>query len=245
MVLTNQPNPRGILLDIEGTTSSISFVHDVMFPYVLDRLEQFIADHFSRPDVRAAGEQIAKDAGYESLDSWSATSRQPPPALVIGEVQRLMASDVKATGLKSLQGLIWDGGFRSGQLVAHVYPDVIPTIKKWRKSGIDVRIYSSGSIAAQKLFFGHLAGEGDCLGLFTGHYDTTIGGKKESESYRRVAADWGLAPAEILFVSDIAGELLAAQEAGFQVRASLRPGNTELPATLDVPRITSFAEIVA
>ena len=244
MTDTNQSSVRGILLDIEGTTSSISFVHDVMFPYVLQRLDQFIAEHFSRPDVRAAGEQIAKDAGHESLDGWASASGQQPSALIIAEVQRLMAQDAKATGLKALQGLIWDGGFRSGQLVAHVFPDVIPTIKQWRQSGLDVRIYSSGSIAAQKLFFGHLAGEGDCLALLSGHYDTTIGGKKESESYRRVAQDWGLAPEEILFVSDIAGELQAAQEAGLQVRASTRPGNTELPVTLDVPRITSFAQII-
>lgn len=244
MTHTNPSKVRGILLDIEGTTSSISFVHDVMFPFVLQRLDQFIAEHFSHPDVRAAGEQIAKDAGQESLDGWSNATGQQPSALVIVEVKRLMAVDAKATGLKALQGLIWDGGFRSGQLVAHVYPDVIPTIKLWRQSGFDVRIYSSGSIAAQKLFFGHVAGEGNCLALLSGHYDTSIGGKKESASYRRVAQDWGLAREEILFVSDIAGELQAAQEAGLQVCASIRPGNAELPASLDVPRITSFAQII-
>ncbi len=244
MTHTNPSKVRGILLDIEGTTSSISFVHDVMFPFVLQRLDQFIAEHFSHPDVRAAGEQIAKDAGQESLDGWSNATGQQPSALVIVEVKRLMAVDAKATGLKALQGLIWDGGFRSGQLVAHVYPDVIPTIKLWRQSGFDVRIYSSGSIAAQKLFFGHLAGEGNCLALLSGHYDTSIGGKKESASYRRVAQDWGLAREEILFVSDIAGELQAAQEAGLQVCASIRPGNAELPASLDVPRITSFTQII-
>ncbi len=235
---------RGILLDIEGTTSSISFVHDVMFPYVLQRLDAFLATHISRPEVREACEQIARDAGQASLDSWSAATGDAALTLVIAEVRRLMAGDAKATGLKTLQGLIWNGGFQSGELVAHVYPDVIPAIEQWRAVGIEVRIYSSGSIAAQKLFFGHMQGFGNCLELLTGHYDTTIGGKKERESYVRVASDWGIPLAEILFISDIAGELQAAQEAGLQVRASVRPGNAELPDTLDVQRISSFSEIV-
>lgn len=234
---------RGILLDIEGTTSSISFVHEVMFPYVLERLEPFLAKQFARPDVRAACEQIASDAGQTALDSWAASTGQEPAELVAAEVRRLMAGDVKATGLKALQGLIWEGGFQSGQLVAHVFPDVIPAIKQWRMQGIDVRIYSSGSVAAQKLFFGHLDGAGDCLMLISGHYDTTSGGKKEAASYQRIAADWGLASAEILFVSDIAEELQAALEAGCQARASVRPGNAPLPATLPAVRIGSFAEI--
>ena len=154
-----------------------------------------------------------------------------------------MDGDVKATGLKALQGLIWDAGFRDGLLRAHVYADVIPQIRRWRESGFDVRIYSSGSIAAQKLFFAHLDGLGNCLDLFSGHYDTTMGSKKESTSYQRIAAEWKLAPHEIVFISDIAAELTAAADAGLQVIASVRTGNAPLPENLAVPRIDTFESI--
>jgi len=244
MLSSTHTGVRGLLLDIEGTTSSISFVHDVMFPYVLLRLDTFLASEFERPDVRAACEQMAIDAGYPTLELWSAAPQQQPLSqLIAGEVRRLMASDVKATGLKALQGLIWAGGFHSGELAAHVYPDVLPAIERWRAAGLDVRIYSSGSVAAQRLFFGHVAEVGDCLHLFTGHYDTTIGSKKEADSYRRIAEDWGLLPAEIMFVSDIAAELRAAQAAGLQTCASVRPGNAALPADFDLPCVTSLDAI--
>lgn len=243
---------RGVLLDIEGTTSSISFVHDVMFPFVLQRLDQFLHDQWDRDDVQAACQQLAIDAGHTSLSQWcdaqaepaaTADTRQFAQQVAGDEVRRLMSADVKATGLKALQGLIWHEGFHSGELRAHVYPDVLPAICSWRSSGIDVRIYSSGSIAAQKLFFGHLDEHGDCLSLFSGHYDTTIGGKKDRESYARIAEDWKLSPAQILFISDIAAELEAADAAGLQTRASLRPGNAALPGDFPIEQIESFAQV--
>ena len=240
-----QLTARGILLDIEGTTSSISFVHDVMFPFVRERLNEFLASNFARSDVATACEQIARDAEKPSLSEWSNASGASALELVIAEVHRLMDGDVKATGLKALQGLIWSDGFHEGKLRAHTYPDVIPQIRGWRGNGLDVRIYSSGSIAAQKLFFGHVAELGNCLDLFTGHYDTTIGSKREASSYRRVAADWGLPPAEIIFVSDVGGELSAAAEADLQVVASVRPGNAPLEATLPYARVTSFEMLLA
>lgn len=237
---------RAILLDIEGTTSSISFVHDVMFPFVLQRLESFLEQQWQRSDVQQACQQIAVDAGHASLASWQQTA-QPPSlqALVATEVRRLMAGDVKATGLKALQGLIWEEGFASGELVAHVYPDVLPAIRHWRALDLDVRIYSSGSIAAQKLFFGHIAEVGNCLDLFTGHYDTTSGSKREPDSYRSIARDWGLPAGKILFISDLAAELLAARSAGLQVCASVRPGNASLPVEFDVRRIQSFDQVLS
>ncbi len=258
--MTNAPaNPlrspaevRGILLDIEGTTSSISFVHDTMFPYALERLEEFLHCNWQRSDVQAACQQVAIDAGHTSLESWCEKRHGTVPKpnhdhlvidLVCAEVRRLMAGDVKATGLKALQGLIWEGGFHSGELRSHVYPDVLPAIRRWRSAGIDVRIYSSGSINAQKLFFAHVEGEGDCLSLFSGHYDTTIGSKREADSYQRIAGDWGLSPQSILFISDIAGELEAALAAGLQVRASVRPGNAELPSDFPIESIRSFAQM--
>lgn len=244
-------NCRGILLDIEGTTSSISFVHDVMFPFVLARLDDFLQTHLSggkAPEdakVISALDQIAIDAGHASLASWKAASGKDAIELVANEVRQRMSVDAKSTGLKALQGLIWHGGFTSGELKAHIYPDVIPAIKQWIALGKDVRIYSSGSIAAQKLFFGHLEGEGDCLHLISGHYDTTIGGKKESASYTRVADDWGLPAEEILFISDIAEELSAAKAAGLNTLASVRPGNSPLPDGFEIAGIRSFAEVIA
>ena len=236
--------PSGILLDIEGTTSSISFVHDVMFPFALKHLEPYLREHNLEGDLLAACNQIAVDAGHASLDSWSQEdSSCTALELVINEVRRLMANDVKATGLKALQGLIWKQGFDSGELQAHVYPDVLPAIQKWRSQSIDVRIYSSGSISAQKLFFGHLESHGNCLDLFSGHYDTRIGGKKETQSYLNIAADWSVDPQDILFISDIADELLAAKEAGVQVLASVRPGNHPLPDDFPVASIESFEQV--
>ncbi len=249
-------NARGVLLDIEGTTSSISFVHDVMFPFVRERLDVFLDRNANVAQVVEVCEQIARDAGHEGLASWMRSAPQAAlkatdkslvhsaAPLIVAEVHRLMDADVKATGLKALQGLIWADGFHEGKLRSHVYADVIPQIEHWRAEGLDVRIYSSGSIAAQKLFFGHVDGLGDCLQLFSGHYDTTIGSKREPGSYQRLADDWGLKPAEIVFVSDLAGELSAALEAGVQAVASLRPGNAPLPDDLTVPKIDSFAKLV-
>lgn len=239
-------SPRGILLDIEGTTSSVSFVYDVMFPFVRRELTIYLKDHWQQPEVQAACEQIARDAGHESLlamcsaasarDDWQAQH------LVEREVLSLMDRDVKATGLKQLQGLIWQAGFESGELLAHVYDDVPPAIKAWNAAGKDVRIYSSGSIQAQKLFFGHTVA-GNLLDQFRGHYDTTTGPKKEAESYRKIAADMQLSPVEVLFASDVVAELDAARAAGMKTVLVIRPGNaTQQPAPPHAT-IASFAEL--
>lgn len=237
----------GVLLDIEGTTSSISFVHEVMFPFALEHLDSFLDEKFSEGDAQKACEQVAIDAGHASLASWESTAGTPTKELVKQEVRRLVSVDAKTTGLKALQGLIWASGFKSGQLKAHIYDDVLPAIRRWKSAGKDVRIYSSGSIAAQKLFFGHLdtSEEADQLHLLSGHYDTTSGGKKEAASYTNVANDWGLPPAEILFISDVAEELNAAASAGLQVVASVRPGNKPLPSDFPFASITTMADVLA
>jgi enolase-phosphatase E1 len=234
---------KGILLDIEGTTSSIDFVHQVMFSYALEHLDAFLKQNSEQPDVGEACQQIALDAGHGSLQEWIEHSCQPAMELVAREVRRLTAENAKTTGLKQLQGLIWKGGFESGELQAHIYPDVIPAIENWRGLGKDVRIYSSGSIGAQKLFFGHLEKYGNCLHLLSGHYDTTFGGKKEPDSYVRIASDWGIEPGKLLFISDVASELEAARVSGLKIVASVRPGNLPLPPDLDCIRIGSFAEL--
>jgi enolase-phosphatase E1 len=241
---------RGILLDIEGTTSSVSFVYDVMFPYVRKHLTFEVFSNWMEPAYIEAFHALAKDAGHESFDAWL---KQAGPSLdkpvraaevVCKEVIRLMDTDAKSTGLKQLQGLIWQGGFESGALEAHIYDDVPAALAAWNAAGKDVRIYSSGSVQAQKLFFGHTVA-GNLLGHFRGHYDTTTGPKKEAASYRRIAADYNLPPGEILFLSDIVAELDAARAAGLQTAVVSRPGNAPVdqgdsPAH---PTISSFDEV--
>ena len=215
-----------ILLDIEGTTSSISFVVDVLFPYAAQHVETFLDRRGNEPAVQSACALIAPDANGDR-------------AKILGEFERLMHADAKQTGLKALQGLIWEEGYASGDLKSHVFADVRPALEAWTKRGLEVRIYSSGSIGAQKAFFSTTEA-GDLLPFFRGHYDTTTGGKRESTSYVKIAADMKRPAGEILFISDVDAELYAAQAAGLQVVLSDRPGNP--PADFE-PQITSFAEV--
>ena len=235
---------RGILLDIEGTTSSISFVYDVMFPFVRRELDKYLRVNWEAPALNEVCDLIAKDAGYESFDVWYGNRGEEDEhqQLLTEEVLRLMDGDVKATGLKALQGLIWQSGFESGEIRAHIYDDVLPAIQAWNNAGCDIRIYSSGSIAAQKLFFGHTV-VGNMLHLFQGHYDTTTGPKKEVESYCAIAKNFGLPPAEILFLSDVLAELEAARAAGLQTCLCKRPGNVVVEVGHGQPEITGFDQI--
>lgn len=237
---------RGILLDIEGTTSSVRFVYDLLFPYAARELPAFLTSQWGEPATAKAVELIAKDAGKPSAQDWfaaeQAASADAQRAVVAREIARQMQADLKLTGLKELQGLIWESGFRTGELQAHVYPDVPPALAAWQAAGIDLRIYSSGSIHAQKLFFGYTLA-GDLLGRFSGHYDTTIGAKREAASYAKIAAAFALAPAEILFLSDIPAELDAARTAGLATGLLLRPENAPVPAEHGHPAIHSFSEI--
>ncbi len=235
---------RGILLDIEGTTSSVSFVYDVMFPFVRRELDKYLSTNWDSAALNEVCDLIAKDAGYESFVAWCGgeTEVGKRQQLIRAEVLRLMDGDVKATGLKALQGLIWRSGFESGEMRAHIYDDVLPAIQAWNDAEYDVRIFSSGSIAAQKLFFGHTA-VGNMLHLFRGHYDTTIGPKKEAASYQAIAKDFSLPPAQILFLSDVPDELEAARAAGLQTGLCKRPGNAKVAAGHGHPEITSFNQV--
>lgn len=236
-----------VLLDIEGTTSSIHFVAEVLFPFARQHIAAYLAAHEGEPETRAALDLLAVDAGAPDFDTWCRTQNIPddPTArqnLAIAEVHRLMDKDAKATGLKHLQGLVWRDGFHSGELLAHVYEEVPELLRRWRSQGLKLYIYSSGSIQAQKLFFGHTI-VGNLLPLFLGHFDTTIGGKRESQSYERIAQAIAVPPQRILFVSDLAVEIEAAHHAGLQVVASVRPGNTPLPDDFPYPQITSFEQL--
>lgn len=233
------PSPL-LLVDIEGTTSPIAFVHEVMFPFARRELEGFLERTWTDPATRAASERIAKEAGGEDLASWSNSGdRRVQASRVIEEVHRLMDADTKSTGLKELQGLIWRRGFETGELRAPVFPDVVPALERWHEANRGTWIYSSGSIASQKLFFGHTT-EGDLLPWIRGHFDTTTGPKKEAESYSRIARELEREPGDLLFLSDVPAELEAARAAGLEVRLVVRPGNPELDGSLDFEVIETF-----
>lgn len=213
-----------VLLDIEGTTTAISFVADVLFPYAAQALEGFLRAHAQEAPVAAACALIRQDA-------LPAEQGLAAEAQVLAVVRRQMAGDVKATGLKQLQGLIWEHGYRSGALRAHVFPDVPTAFARWRAAGRRVCIYSSGSILAQRLLFGH-AEAGDLTPAIAAYFDTTTGPKKEAASYTAIAQQLGLPPAQVLFATDQLAEAQAALAGGMEAALLMRPGNAPLPAGL-------------
>jgi enolase-phosphatase E1 len=235
---------HAVLLDIEGTTSSISFVYDVMFPFARRELDNYLRDQWGSSALIQVIERLAQDVGFDSMDAWIQASAGEIPAmqLVRDAVIGLMDGDIKATGLKQLQGLIWQQGFETGEMRAHIYEDVLPALNGWTQAGLDIRIFSSGSVHAQKLFFRHTI-EGDLLSRFSGHYDTTTGPKRQPESYSKIAAEFELPTSEILFLSDVPAELDAAMQVGMQTGWCVRPGNPPLDSPTVHPAIQKFSEI--
>lgn len=232
---------RCLLLDIEGTTSSISFVHDEMFPFVRQHLTTFLAENWDRPELQGCLPLLAADID-ENPKTWLSGAPAEDQSRIASAVNQMMDEDRKATGLKQLQGIVWKSGFHSGQLVAHLFDEVAGCLQAWKDAGLDLRIYSSGSVGAQKLFFGHTVA-GNLLPLFSAHYDTQVGSKKESASYQEIASDAGLSPEAIIFVSDVPAELSAASSAGLQTVLSLRPGNAPVPEDAKWPSIESFQQL--
>lgn len=230
---------RGLLLDVEGTTTSISFVYDTLFPYARSNLRAFLAEHATDPEVLAASEIIARESGADSLAEFLRERAADPRALE-NEVLRRMDADDKSTGLKQLQGLIWRAGYERGELRGHVYPDVPAAFSAWAAQGADIRIYSSGSVEAQRLLFGNSVA-GALSGYLRGHYDTHVGTKRSAESYRRIVNDMSRDPADVLFFSDIVEELAAAREAGL---ATVLVRRTEADRAANwQPVITQFGEV--
>jgi enolase-phosphatase E1 len=250
---------RCILLDVEGTTSSVSYVYDVLFPYARKRLHGFLKQHWEEEKVKQVCELIAKDAGADSFKKWCSndatdsnshndyrqnehSQMENNIALVEEEVIRQMDRDAKLTGLKELQGLIWKDGYDAGELCSHVYEDVAPALKAWKSAGLDVRIYSSGSVNAQKIFFAN-SEAGNLLPYIDGHYDTKIGPKRGSASYRAIAEAIGLPTERIFFLSDVVEELRAASDAGMLVALVVRPGNAPVQDGHGFQVTHSFSEI--
>ncbi|NGY06687.1 acireductone synthase [Solimonas terrae] len=201
---------KAILTDIEGTTSSIDFVHDTLFPYAQQHLRRFLR------------EQAGDDAVQQALDDVEAIVGQDLSINEAADVlEQWIAEDRKATPLKTLQGLIWKVGYDSGELQGHVYADTPAALQRWHANGHKLYVYSSGSVDAQKLIFGHTA-YGDLTPLFSGYFDTRIGGKRERSSYTAILREIGLPGEAVLFLSDIGAELDAAHAAGMRTCQLLR-----------------------
>ena len=239
---------EAIVLDIEGTTTAMAFVCEVLFPFARRRLRAYLLDpehrHALREPLRrlrdewTADPDAARDDGTADCP-WGAGSQNLESAATY--VEWLMDRDRKSPGLKLLQGMIWDEGYRSGELKGEVFPDVPPALGRWRDAGIHVAIYSSGSELAQRLLFGSTA-SGDLTPLIARFFDTAVGAKQVADSYRRIARELDLAADRMLFISDVVAELDAASEAGCQVMLCVRPGNRPQP-THGYRVIESFDDI--
>ncbi|MBA1272855.1 acireductone synthase [Stutzerimonas azotifigens] len=219
---------KAILTDIEGTTSAVSFVFDVLFPYAKKHLPTFVRTYASQPDVAAQLDAVRQESGEQD----ASTER------LIEILLEWIAADRKATPLKALQGMVWAKGYRAGQLKGHVYPDAVAALRRWHEDGYRLYVYSSGSVQAQKLIFG-CSEAGDLTPLFTDFFDTTTGNKREPEAYERIARAVGLPAEQILFLSDVVQELDAARASGMRTCGLSRDG-AELP---EHPVVASFDDI--
>jgi enolase-phosphatase E1 len=239
---------RSVVLDIEGTTTPISFVTDVLFPYVRSHLRPFLTARFGVPELQEVLRTLQAEWAYDAALGGDPPLLEDSPPLARLEsmaayVDWLMDRDRKSSGLKRLQGMIWKGGYENATLRGDVYPDVVRALERWHIGRVDVAIYSSGSELAQRLLFGSTSA-GDLTPLIRFFFDTTLGPKTASDSYAHIAEVMGRPCGELLFVSDVVAELDAASETGVPSLRCLRPGNAAQPPN-DYAVIESFDEIVA
>lgn len=205
-----------ILTDIEGTTSSVHFVYEVLFPYFNAHINE-LTQHAQVNEVKQAFSEVRELAALEDGKHLTTTEE------VLACIKKWSEDDRKITPLKTLQGIIWKRAYETGAITGHVYDDVPAALNQWRAQGLKIGVFSSGSIAAQKLLFRY-SDFGDLSGHFSNHFDTNTGSKKEAATYQKIAQFLGLAPEQILFLSDIVAELAAAEEIGMQTLQLLRPG---------------------
>jgi enolase-phosphatase E1 len=225
-----------ILLDIEGTTTPVSYVFEVLFPFARDNIEAFLETCGEEADVRADLALLRQAYQVESdlVPPWEGDE----PIAAVPYIHYLIGCDRKSTGLKSLQGKIWDAGYQAEQLSSQLFADVLPALARWQKAGKAIYIFSSGSVQAQKLIFQY-SEAGDLTDYISGYFDTTTGPKRELESYQKIVSSVVVPPEQILFISDVVAELRAAQAAGLQTLFSVRPGNATDDAE-GFPRIDNF-----
>ena len=226
---------RTILTDIEGTTSSLAFVKQVLFPYARDEMPRFVRGRGQEPEVRRWLDEVATELGGVCQDG-----------MIAETLQGWIEQDLKHTALKALQGMLWADGYRNGDFTAPVYPDAVRRLQQWHQQDHLLAVYSSGSVPSQVLFFTH-SDAGDLSPLFSAWFDTETGGKRESESYDRIARRLDVPPAEVLFLSDVVAELDAAREAGMGTVLLDRPQDYPQPRTGEAAgghrRVESFDEI--
>jgi enolase-phosphatase E1 len=231
---------RALLLDIEGTTTPVDFVYQVLFPFARAHAAAYLQSEGHSSPCLTAVEQLRRERAAEEPGPARGGLRDESDG-ILPYVYQLMDSDRKSPGLKALQGLIWQQGYRSGELKGQVFADVPPAFARWRASGRDIHIYSSGSVLAQQLLFAS-TGAGDLTTALKGHFDTAVGPKTSAESYRRIAQRIGVAPPMILFVSDVVVELDAAREAGLRTLLCVREG-TPPSGTGGHPTVETFDQI--
>ena len=224
---------KAIVTDIEGTTSSISFVKDVLFPYARRALPGFVAAHGGEPEVRHWLDKVRDELGGDADDG-----------KIVATLQAWIDADRKHTALKALQGMVWDAGYADSRFQAHIYPDAAAALARWHAAGHPLYVYSSGSVPAQRLLFAHTTA-GDLAPLFSGWFDTRTGGKREVESYRRILAEIGRGRGGAVFLSDVVEELDAARDAGFDTvlvdrREDYATPRTEEKDTHGHSRVTAF-----
>lgn len=202
--------PAAVLIDIEGTTTPIRFVHDVLFPYARAGMAGLLATRAHEPEVAAALAEVPGASKLATLLAW-------------------MDADAKATPLKALQGILWRDGYAGGGLCGELYPDVAPCLRRWALAGVRLCVYSSGSVEAQRQLFGHSVA-GDLTPLFAGFFDTRVGGKRDAQSYAAIAQGLFLPGPEILFLSDVEAELDAAATAGLRACQMVRAEDGTVPS---------------
>lgn len=229
---------KAILLDIEGTTTPIDFVHKVLFPYSRERIGNFVATHFDH--LRHEIEELVDESSHDA--SYTVPVDPLEPGSVSAYLEYLIDRDRKSTPLKSIQGKIWQDGYANGELKSVVYDDVPPAFRRWTENGITIAIYSSGSELAQRQLFAH-TNAGDLTGYLSSYFDTTVGDKREAKSYSYIASALRCDPGEVLFVSDIPAELAAASDTGMQTALADREGNREITTDSTFRVVASLADV--
>lgn len=230
---------KAVLLDIEGTTTPLSFVMEVLFPYARKHLREHLERHQMSAEHRVMIDRLRDEyridsSGGENVPPWSA----------VGYCEWLMDRDRKSTALKAIQGKIWEEGYAHGELIGEVYDDVPVAFEKWQAERVPIGIFSSGSVLAQQLLFRHSTA-GDLTRHLRWYFDTTTGAKTEAESYRRIAAAMNIEAGDVVFVSDVTRELDAARNAGMQTRLAMRPGNAPVASPNGHAVIRTLADVEA
>lgn len=224
-------NIKAIVTDIEGTTTSLSFVKDVLFPYADTHMQAFAEQHHTDPCVMGQLEAVRRQSGHPEFSLPD----------IVAQLRQWIAEDKKATPLKAIQGMLWEEGYKNGDFTGHVYEDAARNLHQWHEQGIKLYVYSSGSVHAQKLLFGY-SDAGDLTAVFSGYFDTQIGNKREAAAYAHILAALDCTAEQILFLSDVAEELDAARQVGFQTCCLIR--ENQPTSGLEHPWVTDFDKII-